>query len=298
MAVFISYSHQNADFVDQLALRLSAERVHVWLDRWELRVGDSLTQRVEAALERASAILVVLSKASVQSDWCRRELNAGLVRELELKRVVVLPLVIEDCDIPLFLRDKLWADFRTDFAKGFAAVLAALAPVTSLQRGRLEQPEFVTDYAIDYFEGKYFYRRLTLVDHAPTLPYIAITEVEIEGNEAATAFHQDFVDAAVGWWSDRLVIEALAETLPHDLQVVLEDQMPKSMPFAFEDKRHGAHYNVKITSRLLGTDTGNSVLLHVGNQLRQILDDQRRATRQLTADELRTIAQLRSKRGA
>ena len=123
MALFISYSHQDIEFVDRLAVRLAEERVHVWLDRMELRVGDSLTRKIEEALERASAILLVLSSASVASEWCRREVTAGLVRELEERRVLVLPLLIQDCQIPLFLRDKLRADFRADFEKGLGEVL-------------------------------------------------------------------------------------------------------------------------------------------------------------------------------
>jgi hypothetical protein len=82
------------------------------MDRWELNIGDSLISRIQGALTEADAILIVLSRKSVSSEWCKKELNAGLIRELEEKRVVVLPCVVEECNIPLFLRDKLYADFR------------------------------------------------------------------------------------------------------------------------------------------------------------------------------------------
>jgi hypothetical protein len=36
MPVFISYSHSDKEFVEQLAFQLVAHRTHVWLDRWEL----------------------------------------------------------------------------------------------------------------------------------------------------------------------------------------------------------------------------------------------------------------------
>jgi hypothetical protein len=297
MTVFISYSHQNSAFVDRLALRLAEEQVHVWVDRWELRVGDSLTQKIEGAMQRAKAVLVVLSQASVASEWCRRELNAGLVRELEEHRVVVLPLLIEDCDVPLFLRDKLRGDFRSDFERGVSDVLAAIAPVTNVHRARIEEPEFLIDWAIDYFEGEFFYRRLTLVEHSEDRPYIAITELEIEGNVQATAFHQDYVVAGVEWWSDRLIIEALAESIPKDLRVVLDDHMAKSLHLAFEDGKYGARYEVKLTSRLLGTDTGGGVLLHIGNQLLMVLDEQRSASRDLTTEEVRKVEAIRARRG-
>jgi hypothetical protein len=117
VAVFISYSHKDAAFVDKLAADLVMLRHNVWVDRWELSVGDSLIDKIQSALVAAGGILIILSKSSVASEWCRKELNSGLIRELEQKQVVVLPCVMEDCDIPLFLKDKMYADFRGDYSQ-------------------------------------------------------------------------------------------------------------------------------------------------------------------------------------
>ena len=97
--VFISYSHSDRVFVSQLASQLVKHRATVWIDESELHIGDSLIQRIQEAIKGASALLVVLSKAFVQSEWCKKEMSTGLVRELDEKRVVVLPVLIEDCDI-------------------------------------------------------------------------------------------------------------------------------------------------------------------------------------------------------
>jgi hypothetical protein len=104
MPVFISHSHQDKDFVDKLAAQLVLHKTYVWLDRWEIKVGDSLLGKVQEGIKSASALLIVLSKASVASEWCKKELNAGLMRELDEKRVVILPLLLEGCDIPVFQR--------------------------------------------------------------------------------------------------------------------------------------------------------------------------------------------------
>ena len=79
MPIFISYSRGDRRFVDRLVMNLVAARHIVWMDRWELGVGDSLTQRIQDALTGSDAILVILSKQSVASEWCKRELTAGLV---------------------------------------------------------------------------------------------------------------------------------------------------------------------------------------------------------------------------
>ena len=78
MAIFISYNHQDNHFVDVLAANLVRAKHNVWMDRWELNVGDSLTTKIEENLTQSSAVIVILSKNSVESSWCKRELTAGL----------------------------------------------------------------------------------------------------------------------------------------------------------------------------------------------------------------------------
>jgi len=44
--VFISYSHADREFVAKLAGDLARNRIVVWWDEWEIKVGDSLLFRV------------------------------------------------------------------------------------------------------------------------------------------------------------------------------------------------------------------------------------------------------------
>ena len=46
MPVFISYSHSDKEFVDKLAAQLIQHNARVWVDRWELNVGDSILNSV------------------------------------------------------------------------------------------------------------------------------------------------------------------------------------------------------------------------------------------------------------
>jgi hypothetical protein len=49
MPIFISY-HQDKEFVDKLALQLINRNINIWLDRWELSVGDTILDKVQDAL--------------------------------------------------------------------------------------------------------------------------------------------------------------------------------------------------------------------------------------------------------
>jgi hypothetical protein len=126
--IFLSHSVNDKEFVRKLANDLSNYQVPVWLDEWELKVGDSLSTKIQQGIQESGWLAVILSKNSVASSWVTIELNAAMATELEKKQVFVLPILIEDCEIPLFLKDKLFADFRKNYPAGLAALLKRLIP--------------------------------------------------------------------------------------------------------------------------------------------------------------------------
>jgi hypothetical protein len=71
---------------------------------------------------------IVLSNHSVNSQWVQRELQIALSKELSGKRDTVLPILLHSVDIPVFLRDKVYADFTTPESadKSFRKLLKAL----------------------------------------------------------------------------------------------------------------------------------------------------------------------------
>jgi hypothetical protein len=66
--VFVSHASEDKDrFVLGFATELRARGVDVWLDKWEMLPGDSLVDKIfEEGIKGASAVIVVLSKFSVQ----------------------------------------------------------------------------------------------------------------------------------------------------------------------------------------------------------------------------------------
>jgi len=273
MPIFISYSHKDVDFVDLLAVQLVRHKVHVWVDRWELSVGDSLLARIQEAITGASALLVILTKASVQSEWCRKELNAGLLRELEEQRVVVLPVLVEECDIPLFLRDKLYADFRTSFDAGLKTILEAIAKVTNQNQSRIDAPGWHTDWAMDWQrEDDMFSVRLTLVEQADDQPYSVLSTVDIICTEDATKRYDGLNEIGEGEKGRREIVGALDAAIRDgmDLSVVLEDQFERVFFSRIANEETGSEYYVRVATRRMGEDTGRDLVVHLGDQVRRI----------------------------
>jgi hypothetical protein len=76
-------------------------------------IGDSLLEKIEDGMKKTEYIGVVLSPRSVTSNWVKRELREAMTKEIRSGKVIVLPLVYEKCELPAFLKDKLYGDFTT-----------------------------------------------------------------------------------------------------------------------------------------------------------------------------------------
>ncbi|WP_084696010.1 toll/interleukin-1 receptor domain-containing protein [Arenimonas donghaensis] len=275
--VFISYSHQDKDFVDKLAVQLVRQNVHVWVDRWELSVGDSLIDRIQDAVDGASALLVVLSPESVQSEWCKRELSAGLLRELEEKRVVVMPVLLRDCEIPIFARGKFYADFRTNFDDGLRAVIDGIAKVTNASLSRVQEDTYHVDWSINsgFNDEGNVAVKATFVQVPKSEPYTCLTEVVIIGDGEASEEFRRVTDQANVETARLRVWEQFAASIDGvgELRALLEDAEEKSfqVPFSFG----GGLMMGFISSRRLGEDTGKDILLNVAGIINESRDQMR-----------------------
>src|ERR1043166_1334817 len=137
--VFLSHSHADKKFVTRLAEDLQTHHHYVWLDEAEIRIGDSLIDKIGRALDEVDFVLAVVSATSVKSEWVKKELEIALTREISEKRVVVLPILLTKRDLPPFLRTKKYADFTDseEYYKNFVELLRALAaPYPQSERDR------------------------------------------------------------------------------------------------------------------------------------------------------------------
>lgn len=77
--VFISHAGEDKDDVAQpLADALRERGVSVWLDKYTLRIGDSLRRRIDAGLSRSRFGVVILSPHFFAKPWPQYELD-GIV---------------------------------------------------------------------------------------------------------------------------------------------------------------------------------------------------------------------------
>ena len=277
MPIFISHSHQDKEFVDVLAANLILNKAHIWVDRWELKVGDSIVDKIQSAIKTASALIVVLSKSSVGSAWCNKELSVGLIRELDERRVVVLPVLLEDCDIPLFLRDKKYADFRNNFDAGLSEIYKAVASVTSDTQGRIEKPEFHVDWSIGWGNSDGLYALiLRFISHGKLLPYCVLTEVRIVCNDALTQRFMKYAAKGIEWFGRLMIVRLLYSAIEKEGSgtCVIKDSLGVNLEIHFvPTSKQGYAFDAFITSVRLGIDNDMDTFVDWGIHIKQLIED-------------------------
>ena len=113
-SIFLCHSSIDKPKVRRLANDLLIAGSTVWFDEAEIKIGDSIIRKIEEGINKCDYLGVVLSSAAKESVWVRREVEMALTQEIVKDKVKVLPILVEDCEIPGFLLGKMYADFREE----------------------------------------------------------------------------------------------------------------------------------------------------------------------------------------
>jgi len=124
--VFFSHSSKDKSLARRIATDLVNAGIEVWLDEWNIFVGDSITQKIQHGLDSADFVAVLLTEKSICSGWVEKEWQSLIGREAERREVSILPLLAEKCRLPTLLRDKRFADFTGDYSTAIKELIKAI----------------------------------------------------------------------------------------------------------------------------------------------------------------------------
>lgn len=127
--IFLSHSSKDKTIIRDIATKLKELGYEVWLDEWEIKVGDCIISKVEKGLNDCQFLILALSKESVRSGWVDKEWKTKYWDEVNSCEIKVLPILLEDTDLPVLIKTKKYADFRESVTKGIIELNNALNPL-------------------------------------------------------------------------------------------------------------------------------------------------------------------------
>ncbi|MFT6442667.1 MAG: hypothetical protein ACJASQ_000437 [Crocinitomicaceae bacterium] len=142
--VFLSHTSNDKPFVRKLAADLRNYGHTVWIDEAEINIGDSLIGKIRDGLDSVDYVAAILSKESIESEWVKKELEIASNREIKEKKIVVLPILIEDVELPGFLEGKFYGDFSNldEYEEKLQLLLRSLGdsePIVPAEKEQLDK---------------------------------------------------------------------------------------------------------------------------------------------------------------
>lgn len=146
--IFISHSSRDKPAALQLAETLNFCAVDVWLDDWELEVGQQLADELAKAMNESRYIAILITENYNTTVWTKTEYRKAIAREHSEGRTVMLPLIVGEAAIPDFLEGKVYLDLRQDYYAGIVRLVGMVHGITPYRISRAmesSKPKGVSD---------------------------------------------------------------------------------------------------------------------------------------------------------
>lgn len=91
---FISYSTRDQEFADRLHADLQAHGVRCWFAPHDIQGGKKIHEQIDEAIRIYDKLLLILSAASMNSNWVKTEIANARAREEQQKRQMLFPITL------------------------------------------------------------------------------------------------------------------------------------------------------------------------------------------------------------
>ncbi|MEQ8972676.1 MAG: toll/interleukin-1 receptor domain-containing protein [Coleofasciculus sp. C1-SOL-03] len=147
--VFISYSRADADFARKLNDELQLQGKRTWFDQESIASGADFTQEIHGGIEACDNFLFILSPRSVNSPYCKDEVEyaAGLNKRF----VTVLHQPVNSDELHPELAKVQWIDFNQN-QREFQVNFRQLVRTLETDREHLHQHTKWSQRAIEWQE--------------------------------------------------------------------------------------------------------------------------------------------------
>jgi len=110
--IFISYSHNDREYLDRLLIHLKPLEKEGLIDVWadtRLKAGDQWRVEIKKALDRASVAILLVSADFLASDFITENELPPLLLKAQEQGTRIIPVILKPCR---FARDKNLQQFQ------------------------------------------------------------------------------------------------------------------------------------------------------------------------------------------
>lgn len=116
LSVFLSHSSGDKKIVDKIFNELQLNEIKAWYDKYEIRPGDSITDKINDGLDKSDIGIICVSKNFFNSStgWTKSELNYFIQRRMRSNKAdfICVNFDLHHSELPPLLQDYRYIDFN------------------------------------------------------------------------------------------------------------------------------------------------------------------------------------------
>jgi len=123
--VFISYARSDMEFAIKFCKDLIQLNYDPWMDKEKILPGQIWAEEIEKAVKQCNFFIPLLSKNSTKKErYVKTELKQAIDiwKKTKLKNLFVIPVRINECEIPKDLKEIQYEDMFPDWKNGINRV--------------------------------------------------------------------------------------------------------------------------------------------------------------------------------
>src|SRR6266536_1248855 len=124
--VFISFDYEHDASAAALIARSLQRDFVVELTGTQFHPGQNVRSAILEAIESSDILVILLSRAALDTRWVEAETAMELSLESKRRDIDLVPVLLEPCEVPEGLRDRLTVDLSEDGALGVGRLIARL----------------------------------------------------------------------------------------------------------------------------------------------------------------------------
>lgn len=118
--VFLSHSSKDKKIIDDIFNVFQINEISAWYDKYEIEVGDSITEKINQGLDESDIGIICISKNFLDSNsgWAQGELNYFIQRRMRNpdKYFIIVNIDVPYDELPPLVQDYKYIDFAKDDA--------------------------------------------------------------------------------------------------------------------------------------------------------------------------------------
>jgi hypothetical protein len=113
--IFLCHASEDKPAVRKVHAKLVALGYEPWLDEHDLIPGQDFKREISSTLRECKCVFIFFSNNSVSKrGFVQREMNIAIdvLQEIPLGGIFIIPIRLDDCEIPQEFEKLQWVDFR------------------------------------------------------------------------------------------------------------------------------------------------------------------------------------------